>query len=66
METAESGNYRWDITNVLGQRLAEGTEAIGAPGNTFSIPLPEMAAGSYFLTLRNVEDKALMLPFVKY
>lgn len=66
LETAESGNYRWDITNVLGQRLAEGTEPIGAPGSTFSIPLPEMAAGSYFLTLRNVEDKALMLPFVKY
>lgn len=66
LETAESGSYRWDIINILGQRLAEGLEPVGAPGSTFSISLPEMAAGSYFLTLRNGEDKALMLPFVKY
>lgn len=65
LETSESGTYRWEITNVLGQRLAEGSESVTLPGALFYLPLPEMAAGSYFLTIRNRDDQALMLKFVK-
>lgn len=61
LETAESGNYTWELTNILGQRPAWGIESISAPGSSFEIILPAMASGSYFVTVRNREDKAIML-----
>jgi endonuclease/exonuclease/phosphatase family metal-dependent hydrolase len=64
LNAEKSGRYSWEIIDVLGRKLAEGSEALKSGDNLFAVDVPESLTNStYFLIVRNAEDKALMLRF---
>lgn len=64
VKAQKSDRYRWQIIDVLGRVLAENTIALKAGSEAFNVEVPESLTNStYFLVLRNAEDKALMLRF---
>jgi len=65
LDTDKSSFFNWQITDVLGRCLEQGSQLVKTPGENFILSLPEgIAEGTYFLVLRNIEDKGVMLKFV--
>lgn len=59
----EAGEVHWAFYNALGQRVQQGTVAVGRGRNLLSLPC-KLPSGTYFLALRADRGRAVRA-FVK-